>query len=130
MTTIVIASILAFAVVIVLLVLLLLFAQKKLVQSGNVKIVINGNESNPLVVPAGSSLLATLSNQKIFLPSACGGGGTCAMCKCIVEEGGGDVLPTELGHLSRTEQKKKVRLACQVKVKQDMHIRIPGNLRH
>ncbi len=124
MTTVVIASIVAFTVLIILLVLLLLFAQAKLVQSGNVKIVINGDEANPLIVPAGSSLLATLSNQKIFLPSACGGGGTCAMCKCVVEDGGGDVLPTEVGHLSRTEQKQKVRLACQVKVKQDMHIHV------
>ncbi|WP_250632975.1 NADH:ubiquinone reductase (Na(+)-transporting) subunit F [Rhodoflexus caldus] len=124
MTTVVIASIVAFTVLIILLVLLLLFAQAKLVQSGDVKIVINGDEANPLIVPAGSSLLATLSNQKIFLPSACGGGGTCAMCKCVVEDGGGDVLPTEVGHLSRTEQKQKVRLACQVKVKQDMHIHV------
>jgi Na+-transporting NADH:ubiquinone oxidoreductase subunit F len=124
MTTVVIASIVAFTVLIILLVLLLLFAQTKLVQSGDVKIVINGDEANPLIVPAGSSLLATLSNQKIFLPSACGGGGTCAMCKCVVEDGGGDVLPTELGHLSRSEQKAKVRLACQVKVKQDMHIHV------
>lgn len=124
MTTVVIASIVAFTVLIILLVLLLLFAQAKLVQSGDVKIVINGDEANPLIVPAGSSLLATLSNQKIFLPSACGGGGTCAMCKCVVEDGGGDVLPTEVGHLSRSEQKEKVRLACQVKVKQDMHIHV------
>jgi Na+-transporting NADH:ubiquinone oxidoreductase subunit F len=80
MTTVVIASVAAFTIIIVLLVLLLLFAQAKLVQSGDVKIVINGDEANPLVVPAGSSLLSTLSNQKIFLPSACGGGGTCAMC--------------------------------------------------
>ncbi|MCS7018681.1 MAG: NADH:ubiquinone reductase (Na(+)-transporting) subunit F [Cytophagales bacterium] len=128
MTTVVVASIVAFTILIVLLVLLLLFAQAKLVQSGNVKIVVNGDEANPLIVPAGASLLTTLSNQKIFLPSACGGGGTCAMCKCVVEDGGGDVLPTELGHLSRTEQKQKVRLACQVKVKQDMHIHVPEEI--
>jgi Na+-transporting NADH:ubiquinone oxidoreductase subunit F len=128
MTTVVIASIVAFTVLITLLVLLLLFAQAKLVQSGDVKIVINGDEAHPLIVPAGSSLLTTLSNQKIFLPSACGGGGTCAMCKCVVEDGGGDVLPTEVGHLSRAEQKEKVRLACQVKVKQDMHIHIPEEI--
>ncbi|WP_448520302.1 NADH:ubiquinone reductase (Na(+)-transporting) subunit F [Rhodoflexus sp.] len=128
MTTVVIASIVAFMVLITLLVLLLLFAQAKLVQSGNVKIVINGDEAHPLIVPAGSTLLTTLSNQKIFLPSACGGGGTCAMCKCVVEDGGGDVLPTEVGHLSRAEQKQKVRLACQVKVKQDMHIHVPEEI--
>jgi len=124
MTTIIVAAIVAFTVVITALVLLLLFAQAKLVQSGPVKIIINGDEANPVIVSAGSSLLSTLSSQKIFLPSACGGGGTCAMCKCIVEDGGGDVLPTEVGHLSRTEKAEKVRLSCQVKVKQDLRIRI------
>ncbi len=113
---------------ILLLVLILLFAQSKLVQSGPANIIINGDESNPIVVAAGSSLLSTLSQQKIFLPSACGGGGTCAMCKCVVEEGGGDVLPTEVGHLSRSEQKEKVRLSCQVKVKEDMKIHIPEEI--
>lgn len=123
-SSIIVISIIAFTVIILLLVLVLLFAQSKLVQSGPVKIVINGDTSNPIVTTAGSSLLSTLSAQKIFLPSACGGGGTCAMCKCEVLEGGGDVLPTEVGHLSRTEQKNHVRLACQVKVKNDMNIHI------
>ena len=122
---IILTSIVAFTVVILLLVFILLFAQSRLVQSGDVKIVVNGDESNPIVASAGSSLLSTLGNRKIFLPSACGGGGTCAMCKCKIFEGGGDVLPTEVGHLSRTEQKEKVRLSCQVKVKQDMRIEIP-----
>jgi len=125
---IVFTTIIAFTFVILLLVLILLFAQSKLVQSGPVNIIINGDESNPIVASAGSSLLSTLSAQKIFLPSACGGGGTCAMCKCIVEDGGGDVLPTEVGHLSRNEQKEKVRLSCQVKVKEDMHIHIPEEI--
>ncbi len=128
MTSIVITSIVAFTLIILLLVLILLYAQSKLVQSGDVKIFINGDEKNPLVASAGSSLLSTLSASKIFLPSACGGGGTCAMCKCVVEDGGGEVLPTEVGHLSRTEQKEHVRLSCQVKVKQDMHIRIPEEI--
>lgn len=128
MSTVVITSILAFTVVILLLVFILLFAQSKLVQSGDVKIIVNGDDSNPIVVSAGSTLLTTLSAQKIFLPSACGGGGTCAMCKCNVDDGGGDVLPTEVGHLSRAEQKDKVRLACQVKVKEDMNIRIPEEI--
>jgi Na+-transporting NADH:ubiquinone oxidoreductase subunit F len=128
MVTVIISSVIAFTAVIILLVLLLLFAQSKLVQSGDVNIVMNGDEENPVVTAAGSTLLATLSSQKIFLPSACGGGGTCAMCKCTVEEGGGDVLPTEVGHLSRTEQKEKVRLACQVKVKNDMKIHIPEEI--
>ena len=122
------AAIAAFMFVILLLVVLLLFAQSKLVQQGNVKITINGDNDNPLVVSAGSTLLTSLSAEKIFLPSACGGGGTCAMCKCQVMDGGGDVLPTEVGHLSRSEQQEKVRLACQVKVKSDMDIRIPEEI--
>ncbi len=128
MGSIVITSILAFAAVILLLVFILLFAQSKLVQSGDVNLIINGDSSNPVTVAAGSTLLSTLGMQKILLPSACGGGGTCAMCKCIVEEGGGDVLPTEVGHLTRTEQKENVRLSCQVKVKNDMKIRIPEEI--
>lgn len=128
MGTVVIASIVAFTVVIIALVLVLLFAQSKLVQSGDVKIIVNGNDSEPLIAAAGTSLLSTLSNQKVFLPSACGGGGTCAMCKCVVESGGGDVLPTEVGHLTRKEQQEHVRLACQIKVKEDMEIRIPEEI--
>jgi len=125
---IVFTTIIAFTFVILLLVLILLFAQSKLVQIGPVNIVINGDSESPIVASAGSSLLSTLSSQKIFLPSACGGGGTCAMCKCVVLDGGGDVLPTEVGHLSRTEQKENVRLSCQVKVKQDMDIKIPEEI--
>lgn len=128
MSFVVITSIVAFTIVITLLVLILLFAQSKLVQSGDVRIIVNGDEKNPIIASAGSTLLTTLSAQKLFLPSACGGGGTCAMCKCKITEGGGDVLPTEVGHLSRTEQKEKVRLSCQVKVKQDMRIEIPEEI--
>jgi Na+-transporting NADH:ubiquinone oxidoreductase subunit F len=125
---IIITAVVAFTLVILLLVFILLFAQSKLVQSGDVKITINGDIANPIIVSAGSSLLSTLGGQKIFLPSACGGGGTCAMCKCTVLDGGGDVLPTEVGHLSRAEQKEKVRLSCQVKVKEDMNIEIPEEI--
>lgn len=128
MSSIIITSIVAFSAVILLLVLILLYAQSKLVQSGDVKIIVNGDEANPIVTAAGSTLLNTLSGQKIFLPSACGGGGTCAMCKCTINEGGGDVLPTEVGHLSRAEQKEGVRLTCQVKVKNDMRIHIPEEI--
>ncbi len=128
MTSIVLTSIVAFTAVILLLVVILLVAQAKLVQQGDVKIIVNGDEKNPLIAAAGSSLLSTLSGEKIFLPSACGGGGTCAMCKCKVLDGGGDVLPTEVGHLSRSEQKNNVRLGCQVKVKQDMRIEIPEEI--
>ncbi|MDX2305794.1 MAG: NADH:ubiquinone reductase (Na(+)-transporting) subunit F [Microscillaceae bacterium] len=122
------AGILAFTIVILFLVVLLLFARSKLVQTGPVRIIINGDEANAKVVPAGSSLLSTLANESMFLPSACGGGGTCAMCKCVIEDGGGDILPTEVGQLSRQEKKDKVRLACQVKVKQDMRIRVPEEI--
>lgn len=128
MTTIIITAIVAFTLVISLLVILLLYAQAKLVQSGDVKIIVNGDESKPIIAAAGSTLLSTLSAQKVFLPSACGGGGTCAMCKCKVLDGGGDVLPTEEGHLSRKEQQENVRLSCQVKVKQDMVIEIPEEI--
>lgn len=126
--TVVITAIIAFMAIILILVGVLLYARSKLVQSGDVKIVVNGDTDNPIVVPAGSTLLNTLSSEKIFLPSACGGGGTCAMCKCQVDTGGGDVLPTEVGHLSRAEQHDNVRLACQVKVKSDMDIRIPEEI--
>jgi len=128
MSSVIIASVAAFTIVILLLVFILLFAQSKLVQSGDVKIVINGDKENPVIAPAGTTLLSTLSGKSIFLPSACGGGGTCAMCKCVVENGGGDVLPTEEGHLSRAEKQENVRLSCQVKVKQDMDIRIPEEI--
>ena len=116
---------LAFTAVILLLTFGLLYAQMKLVPQGDVKIVVNGDESNPILVKPGSSLLSTLSNQNLFLPSACGGGGTCAMCKCWVDEGGGDVLPTEMNHLTRKDVSEHKRLACQVKVRQDMKIRVP-----
>ncbi len=117
------ASIVAFTIVILLLVFILLFAQAKLVQSGDVTITINGEKE--VKVPAGATLLTTLSQADLFLPSACGGGGTCAMCKCQVMSGGGDVLPTEEGHLSRKEKAEKVRLSCQVKVKEDMQVQVP-----
>jgi len=128
MSSVIITSIVAFTIIILLLVFVLLFAQSKLVSSGDVRIIINGDEKNPLIASAGSTLLNTLSGKKIFLPSACGGGGTCAMCKCTIEEGGGEVLPTEEGHLSRAEKQNQVRLSCQVKVKNDMKIRIPEEI--
>ncbi len=90
--------------------------------------MMNGDSDNAIIAPAGSTLLSTLSAQKVFLPSACGGGGTCAMCKCVIEEGGGEVLPTEEGHLTRQEKEEGVRLSCQVKVKNDMKIRVPDEI--
>lgn len=121
-------SVLVFSGVILLLSLMLIYARKQLVPQGEVKIVINGDEENPLITNPGSSLLTALSEKNIFLPSACGGGGTCAMCECHVDAGGGEVLPTELNHMSRKEAAENKRLACQVKVKEDMDIRIPQEI--
>ncbi len=118
-------AVLVFSIVILALSFMLIFARKQLVPQGDVKIIINGDEENPMLVKPGSSLLSALSDKSIFLPSACGGGGTCAMCECHVDEGGGDVLPTELNHLTRREVAEHKRLACQVKVRQDMRIRVP-----
>ena len=95
-------------------VVLLLIARKSLVPSGEISIVINKDESKPVRTPVGGTLLAALANQKIFVPSACGGGGTCAECKIQVREGGGDLLPTEEGHINRGEAREDWRLACQV----------------
>ncbi len=116
-----------FVGIIFLLILLLTFVESKVVNKGDCNITIN-KEKDPLVVPGGGTLLMALSNNKIFLPSACGGSGTCAMCTCQILEGGGDILPTEKGLISRADQKKHYRLACQVKVRQDMKIRIPEEI--
>ncbi|OJV19905.1 MAG: NADH:ubiquinone reductase (Na(+)-transporting) subunit F [Bacteroidetes bacterium 41-46] len=123
-TIIIIVSIIAFLVVTLALVALLLYAKAKLTPSGKVKVNINDGEKE-LEVSPGSSLLNTLSAEKIFLPSACGGGGTCGMCKCRVTEGGGEILPTETGFFTRKQQQTQWRLGCQVKVKEDMKIEIP-----
>jgi len=122
---IVILSIAVFSAVILMLVAVLTVAEKRLVPQGEVKILINQDEEKSPKVSPGGTLLNALSNSKIFLPSACGGGGTCAMCKCQVMSGGGDILPTELNHISRKDAQNHWRLACQVKVKQDMDIRVP-----
>jgi len=121
-------AVLVFSLVILALAFLLIYARKQLVPQGDVKIVINGDDENPLTVQPGSTLLGALSDNNIFLPSACGGGGTCAMCECHVDNGGGDVLPTEMNHLTRREAAENKRLACQVKVREDMEIRIPEEI--
>jgi Na+-transporting NADH:ubiquinone oxidoreductase subunit F len=125
-TTTIILSVAVFLIFVLLLVSIILFAKAKLSPSGPVKITINGKET--ITVEGGSTILSTLGNQKIFLPSACGGGGTCAMCKCQVLEGGGEILPTEEPYFSRKEIADNWRLGCQVKVKQDMQIRIPEEI--
>ncbi len=124
-TTAILTSIAVFFVVILLLVSLLLTAKAKLAPSGPVKLDINGSE---VEVESGSTLLSTLSNQKIFLPSACGGGGTCGMCKCQINEGGGEILPTETGFFTRKEIAEDWRLGCQVKVKNDMKVKVPEEI--
>jgi len=123
MATTVIISIVVFLVFILALVSIILFAKAKLSPSGKVKLTINGEKT--IEVDAGSTLLSTLGNNKIFLPSACGGGGTCIQCKCQVHSGGGAILPTEEPHFSRKEQADNWRLGCQVKVKEDMEIEVP-----
>ena len=124
----VISSVLVFTVIILLLVVLLNIAEKKLVPQGNAKILINGdNDKSPSVKPGGS-LLSSLASQNVFIPSACGGGGTCSQCKCQVLSGGGEILPTEVSHFSRSEIKDNFRLACQVKVKGDMEVKIPDEI--
>ena len=125
-STTVISSIVVFLGFNLVLVYIILFAKSKLTPSGLVKIIINGKEV--LETEAGSTLLTTLANKKIFLPSACGGGGTCAMCKCQVLSGGGAILPTEIPYFNRKQQQSNWRLGCQVKVKQDMEITIPQNI--
>lgn len=117
-----------FTVVVLALVALLLGARRKLVQSGDVTITINDDPSLSLKVPAGNTLLGTLGDNKIFIPSACGGKGACGVCEVIVKEGGGTLLPTETGFINRGEAKRGCRLACQVKVKRDMAIEIPAEI--
>ncbi len=121
--TVIIASVIVFLVLMLLLVSILLGAKAKLVPSGPVTIKVNGERD--LTVGSGGTLLSTLGEKKLFLPSACGGGGTCIQCKCIVTEGGGSILPTEEPHFTRKEIAQGWRLGCQVKVKEDMKIQIP-----
>ncbi|MBA6412117.1 NADH:ubiquinone reductase (Na(+)-transporting) subunit F [Parahaliea sp. F7430] len=112
-----------FTAIVLTLVAVILFARSRLVSTGDVSIEINGEKT--ITVPAGGKLLQTLSETGLFLPSACGGGGTCAQCKCIINEGGGSMLPTEEGHFTRREANEGWRLSCQTSVKQDMKIEVP-----
>jgi len=123
-------GVLMFTGVILSLVVVLLAAKANLVSSGGVTICINDDPDNELKTPAGNTLLNTLSANEIFIPSACGGKGTCGVCKVKVLEGGGSLLPTELSHVTRREGREGIRLSCQVKVKQDMKIEIPPEIFH
>ncbi len=115
-----------FTAIVLLLVAVILLARSRLVSSGAVHILINGEKT--ITVPAGGKLLQTLSEAELFLPSACGGGGTCAQCKCIIKEGGGSMLPTEEAHFNRREAAEGWRLSCQASVKQDMEIQVPDEV--
>ncbi|MBN1559703.1 NADH:ubiquinone reductase (Na(+)-transporting) subunit F [candidate division KSB1 bacterium] len=117
-----------FTLIVIMLVLLILFAKSKLVQSGNATIVINDDDEHTYEVPLGGKLLNALSDQGVYLPSACGGGGTCGECKCIVTAGGGDVLATEKGVLTRGQIRQGYRLSCQVPVKGDMKLQVPAEV--
>lgn len=118
-------GVIAFTVMIVALVALLLLAKSKLVTSGNVSILINDDPAHKVETKSGGTLLNTLAANRIFIPSACGGKGSCGVCKVIVREGGGALLPTEESHVRRGEAREGCRLACQLKVKQDLKIVIP-----
>lgn len=115
-----------FTGIILLMVSIILFARSKLVPQGNVKLLINGERT--LEVPTGGKLLTTLADCGLFIPSACGGGGSCAQCRVKVLEGGGNILPTELSHITKREARQGERLSCQVTVKQDMKLEIPEHV--
>lgn len=117
-----------FIAIVIVLVTLILIAKHFMVNSGDVTIGINGDPEKSIKVPAGDKLLNSLSSQGIFIPSACGGGGACGQCRCKVLKGGGDVLPTELGHLTKRDVKEGWRLACQVGVRQDMEIELEASV--
>ncbi len=119
---IVLTSIVVFLAILLFLVSILLYARQKLTPQGKINLTINGERE--METEPGMTLLSTLAQNGIYLPSACGGGGTCAMCKCQVLEGGGSILPTEVGYFTRKEQQNNWRLGCQVKVREDMKIAI------
>ncbi len=125
MDTTVVLGVVMFTATVLALVAFILFARSRLVSSGDVTIMINDDPDKSIKVPAGGKLLGTLASEGIFLASACGGGGTCAQCRCRVMEGGGSILSTEEGHFTRGEIRDDWRLSCQVAVKQDLKIEIP-----
>jgi Na+-transporting NADH:ubiquinone oxidoreductase subunit F len=117
-----------FTAIVLALVLVILFAKSKLVSSGDVTISINGDPDKSVTTAAGGKLLGALADKGIFIPSACGGGGTCGQCRVHVHSGGGDILPTEEGHITKREAKEGCRLSCQVAVKQDMEIEVEDEI--
>jgi len=121
-------GIVVFSSVVFFLLGILFFVEARIVRKGDCLVTINDDREKGISVPSGSTLLAAMVYNDIFLPSACGGGGSCGQCRCKVTKGGGDLLPTELPHLSRREIKDNIRLACQVKVREEMQIRIPEEI--
>ncbi len=117
-----------FTLVVSMLVMVILFAKSKLVSTGDVSIRINDDAEKSITTSAGDKLLSALANKDIFIPSACGGGGTCGQCRVIVKSGGGDILPTELDHITKKEAKEGCRLACQVAVKTDMELEVEDEI--
>jgi len=122
------AGVIVFTTLILLLVIILNFAGNKLLPQDDVEIEINGDKEKSVIVRPGNTLLTALASKEIFLPSACGGGGTCAQCLCQVTDGGGEILPTETNHITRQKARENWRLACQLKVKQDLKIQVPDEI--
>jgi Na+-transporting NADH:ubiquinone oxidoreductase subunit F len=111
-----------FIAIVLILVFVIMFAKSKLVPSGDVKIMINDDPKNTIITQTGGKLLSALSDSGIFVSSACGGGGSCGQCRVDIKGGGGEILPTELDHITKRDAKQGCRLACQVAIKQDMQI--------
>lgn len=121
-------GIIAFTALVLVLAVIILFAKSKLVDSGDITISINNDPEKGITLPAGGKLLGALASKGIFVSSACGGGGSCGQCKVQVKSGGGEILPTELSHISKKEAKEGWRLACQVNVKSSMDVELPEEI--
>lgn len=117
-----------FTIIVLALVLVILFAKSKLVPSGDITIAVNGDPEKAIVTQPGSKLLGALAGAGIFVSSACGGGGSCGQCRVKVKSGGGDILPTELDHITKGEAREGERLACQVAMKTDMEIELDEDI--
>ena len=124
----IVLGIVAFTLIVNMMIFVILFARTRLVSTGDVTVEINGDPEKTITVPAGGKLLQTLADQDLFLSSACGGGGTCAQCRCQVYDGGGSILATEEAHFNNREKKDFWRLSCQVPVKSDMKITVPDEV--
>ncbi len=124
----IILGVVMFTLIVLALVLVILFAKSKLVPTGDITISVNGDPEKAIITSAGDKLLGALSASGIFVSSACGGGGSCGQCRVKIKSGGGDILPTELDHISKGEAREGERLACQVNVKSDMDIELPEEI--